>query len=44
MLTTRKPCFPLIKKNVEVIPQLCLQVMSPAAPIYHPWRFFYTLM
>lgn len=43
-LTTRKPCFLLIKKNLEVIPQLCLQVMSPAAPIYHPWRFFYTLM
>lgn len=46
-LTTRKAskaCFLLIKKNLEVIPQLCLQVMSPAAPIYHPWRFFYTLM
>lgn len=43
-LTNRKPCFLLIKKNLEVIPQLCLQVMSPAAPIYHPWRFFYTLM
>lgn len=28
----------------KVTPQLCLQVMSPAVPIYHPWRFSYTLM
>lgn len=37
---TRKPCFLLIKKNLEVIPELCLQVMSPAAPIYHPGDSF----
>lgn len=39
-LTIWQSCFLLIKKNLEVIPQLCLQVMNPAAPFITPGESF----